>query len=337
MRSIRNYGCLVLVTAVASGCSTLPDAEMGYYLTKSETKVTVTQTVGCDTKKTRLFIANTVTQATSYVRDPTRPQTFRIKSIDGSLSDVSTTFSFTDDGRLKSVNATSTGQGEAIVKAAVVAATTIAGAAGVGGESPPPACDTIETWGGGKPVTLIYSIPLTYPGATVTSADLKPEEGSKALYSLLREKLPLPKLAVAEPLPIAPSASLIETSGAKPYVLTLGRTQAVDLSVSFKGETIWSATLITPAAQTFSLPVPKAALFGKQSFSLTLSDAGAVTSITYGKESGGGGASNAANAVATALTPDTPAAQATAAKSQADLIAQQQRLVRCQANPTACS
>ena len=96
------------------------------------------------------------------------------------------------------------------------------------------------------------------------------------------------------------------------------------------------AKLTAPDAQTYVLPIPKAALFGKQSFSLALSEAGVITSVEYGKNTGAASVLNAAGAAATAQAPETTAAKAADVKAQADLIAQQQRLARCQANPAQC-
>jgi hypothetical protein len=85
------------------------------------------------------------------------------------------------------------------------------------------------------------------------------------------------------------------------------------------------------------LPIPKAALFGKQTFSLSLSEAGTITAVDYGKQTGAAGALNAAGSIATAVDPETPTAKAADLKAQADIIAQQQRLLRCQRAPASCT
>jgi hypothetical protein len=99
---------------------------------------------------------------------------------------------------------------------------------------------------------------------------------------------------------------------------------------------IWKGTVAIPSRETYQLPIPKAALFGVQKFSLSLSEAGAITAVNYGKNTGAAGAANAGASIATALTPESTAARAADLKAQADLIAQQQRLHRCQTNPAAC-
>lgn len=118
--------------------------------------------------------------------------------------------------------------------------------------------------------------------------------------------------------------------------LTLQATGKVRVDLTAQGQSIWTGTIQVPLPQTYLLPIPKAALFGKQSFSLSLSEAGAVTSVDYGKNTGAASALNAAGAIATAAAPETVAAKAAEVKAQADLIAQQQRLARCHANPAQC-
>ncbi len=93
---------------------------------------------------------------------------------------------------------------------------------------------------------------------------------------------------------------------------------------------------MVPSPKTYLLPIPKAALFGKQNFALSLADSGAVTAIEYGKATGAAGPLNVLGAAATAAAPDSTAAKAAEVKAQADLIAQQQRLTRCQAHPAQC-
>ena len=122
--------------------------------------------------------------------------------------------------------------------------------------------------------------------------------------------------------------------------LTLQKTASVTLVVKAqdarkKSTTIGTDIISVPQQGTYTLPIPKAALFGKQSFQLTLSDTGDITTVDYGKLSGAAGAGNAAAAVASAY-PTATANAANELKSQADIIAQQHRLIGCHTNPTGC-
>lgn len=98
---------------------------------------------------------------------------------------------------------------------------------------------------------------------------------------------------------------------------------------------IGSKSLPVPTTETFVLPIPKAALFGKQTFVLSLAESGRISTLGYGRTTGVPGAFNAATAASTAeITEDN--AGAAALKAAADLIAQQQRFNTCKLKPTDC-
>jgi len=102
-----------------------------------------------------------------------------------------------------------------------------------------------------------------------------------------------------------------------------------------EAEPIGTATVTVPLRDTFVLPIPKAALFGKQSFSLSLADSGRITSIGYGSTTGAPGALNALASVAGVQSAED-AAEAAARQAAADLIAQQSRLSACLLDPANC-
>ena len=83
-------------------------------------------------------------------------------------------------------------------------------------------------------------------------------------------------------------------------------------------------------------PIPAAAAFGKEVFAVTFADSGALSSVQYVSNTGTGQVLNVANAGLTAFKPETTAQKAAAVQAEADLIAQQQRLVQCLADPSSC-
>jgi hypothetical protein len=101
-------------------------------------------------------------------------------------------------------------------------------------------------------------------------------------------------------------------------------------------KTLWSANVPVPTGKTFHVPVPEPALFGKTAFSIALSDAGTITTLHYGSNSGAPDATDALGSIAKALQPESTADKAKEVQAQADLIAQQQRLIRCQVSPVDC-
>ncbi|MEC7289170.1 MAG: hypothetical protein VXW22_03640, partial [Pseudomonadota bacterium] len=77
-------------------------------------------------------------------------------------------------------------------------------------------------------------------------------------------------------------------------------------------------------------------LFGANRFEIELSDSGIPTTLGFGVDSGVAATVTAANSVVTTAQGQSIAEQAAETKAEADLIAQQQRLIRCQANRETC-
>ena len=91
-----------------------------------------------------------------------------------------------------------------------------------------------------------------------------------------------------------------------------------------------------PMRETYQIPIPSPATFGMTSFGISLSDYGSVTSLHYGETSGASDALDAAGQIANFLKPKTSEDVPNDLKSQADLIAQQQRLIGCEVSPSTC-
>jgi hypothetical protein len=243
---------------------------------------------------------------------------------------------------LKSINQFTVGQGEAAIKSAVTLAAALIGG-GAPGVAPKAldACVVIAKLGGGKPVTLTYATVIPYkPAQSDALFDLPVTPASRGVFNQLSAVLPTQlKLGVIvdKPTPVESGAAyLTPSSGSSGVVeLTLQKTANVKVEVTGQGATFATSSVTAPGDGTYTLAIPTAALFGKQSLQVNLSEAGAVTLIDYGKLTGAAGALNAANSIATAAEPPI-SAQVSEAKAQADLIAAQQRLVRCQAKPAQC-
>ncbi|SEF25605.1 hypothetical protein ABL840_01685 [Variovorax sp. NFACC27] len=132
---------------------------------------------------------------------------------------------------------------------------------------------------------------------------------------------------------IRPSLKSNVTS--KEVALTLQRMVALSAKAEDAQGPIGTKSAPVPTTDTFVLPIPKAALFGKQTFVLALAESGRVSTLGYGRTTGVPGAFNAATAAATAeITEDN--AEAAALKAAADLIAQQQRFNTCKLKPADC-
>jgi len=336
---------LILILGLLIGCASTPNVMYSYYPSLSNTTVTVTQTIDCNSDQTALIVLNSATVNTLYSADYSKgPYSVQIKKLDGFLADSDVGFNFFEDGRLKSINASTTGQGETILKSAIALGAALAP---LGGGARPakeaiPECAAVKSWGNGKPVTLIYSKNIDYrkddDGKT---HPFGPPQGAAALYTELNKSnlLPLLEVVISPPSSIKSGASYISSSSDSSddvVLLTLQETANVKVDVLASGQDFWSSKITIPGKNTYSLPIPKAALFGKDTFSLTLSEAGAITQIEYGKNTGAAGPLNVATSAAGAAAPGSTADKAAQIKAQADLIAQQQRLARCEANPAQC-
>lgn len=330
-----------LVIALLTGCATIPDVSYSYYPAKWSSIITVTQTVGCNTAKTTAVVLNSASVTTEYSSNTdSEPFKFKVKELQSLSADVDMTMTFTDDGRLKSINQSTTGQGEAVIKSAVSLISAVGAKAkfdppkvSTPDSAPMPECAIINDWGGNNPVTLNYraSINSANLGGAVP-LDAAPE--SKDLYQLLKNILPTLKVSVGKVTDVSSGPSYNKPDS-DVVLLELQKIGMVQITISSccPDDELALSRIFIPQADTYTLPIPKAALFGNQSFTLTLSEAGAVTSVGYGKTVGTAGALNVLSAIA---GTQTAAAKAAELESQADLVAQQQRLVLCQTKPDQC-
>jgi hypothetical protein len=338
---VKQAGFAFALIAVA-GCASMPNVELKYFPARATTDVSVTQTIEC--VKSALHFSYSPSVTTTYAADRAAPKplpSLHTGKLDGTFSDTELTFGWFDDGRLKSVNQSTTGQGEAIVKAAL----TLAAALGGGAlrettETRTDVCDAIATLGGGKPIVLTYITRVEYEDAKLgRDFPLVADKNSTATWERVKQALPaLPplKFSVLAFKAIEPVATDAGNEGT--IALTLNRTAIAPAEILVGDVKYWDAEIVVPTSDTYTLPIPAPKAFGKETFSLVLNDAGAVTSIGYTKGTGAAGALNAATATATAtaFAPTNDAAKADALKAQADLIAQTQRLAACQAKPAEC-
>lgn len=389
----------LLSAALLTACATIPDVRYSYYPAKSETVARVTQTLGCTGDKPPLLIMNTATAETMYSSDLSRPPLHvDIKSLQGwvgPFADSHLKMTFTEDGRMLSIDQGTKGQGPAIIQAAVTLAVSAMALSAAQLPAEPAiatACTQIGKWGGNKPITLIYEhkfastkLPPIGSGKYPVVAKLEPTPASVATHDELAKLGVLPDLDVTMARPTllegrpsfesAPQERSCKRrrsfNGAYPrgecpsgkakspqkasssthsfgYAVHLKLQKVADAKLAFsaaggagKAGPIGTAHILVPipcinpdsSDCTYDLPIPKAELFGTQSFSLSVAQSGEITSIEYGMNSGTAGALTAANSI---ITPETPASEASALKAQSDLIAQQTRYVLCETQRDQC-
>jgi hypothetical protein len=182
----------ILIMGLLVGCATIPNVTLNYHPAMWNTVVTVTQTVGCTTHNKRLVVLNTPSVTTTY---------FSNVKLEGGFNDSDFNIAFTDDGRLKSINQSTTGQGETIVKSAVAVAAAIP-MISLGPEMPEvpevskgllEACGIIDEWGAGKPITLSYKAAINSENLGKTVYFEETPESSE-LYKRLIHQLPYLKV-----------------------------------------------------------------------------------------------------------------------------------------------
>jgi hypothetical protein len=417
----RRISGAIASAGLVAGCAFTPSVTASYYFPKAQTQVSITQSLTCNSSGKVISVAS-VTTSTAYSADYDggAQGTLRYTDLDGALSDADTSLSFTDDGRLSGVNASSTGQGDTIIKSVLSVASAIGVLGGGAAVSdvikngkPKPAvvtspCQVIKDFGSSKSaqetgdngkggaaqpdtakpgggddttsavLTLTYTLGFLYEGKdlalnlvrdkTVTPScpipKLAPPKPSELLICPDANSLPAykallnasPKIApygvgiVSEPRYLHQSrytnADALDDYGDQPpnaVALKLNRVAIVDLVVdgpagdfTTSGH-VWRGVFPVPLRGSYWLPIPKAAVFGKQQFTLALSSYGSINKLEYGKTSGAPDVTDSAGALAKALQAPTPEQQATALQGKSDLIYQTQRLALCQADPKNCS
>ena len=321
-----------------AGCGSIPDAKVSYYLTKTRVTVKVTRSVLCDAKNYPL-VANTVLPGTGHSADLANPQPIQLAGLRGPLTDSDVKFEFYDDGRLKAVNTSMTGQGEAVVKAVTTLASTVA-AFDATKSLPafPKECAYVKERAGDKPLTLTYEVEVD---PTKRAFQPIPPDAASTAYA---ENL---KSAIGEICVVAKDALVpvkpVEYAAKESDVLIAARQPAM---VPIEVGTVTAGSCLSPlykgtvpVAQlgtAFVLPIPRAAAFGKQTLSASFLDSGALSSVQYVNNSGTASALGAINSFASNFKGESISDQVNAVKAQADLILQQQRLLQCQADPKNC-
>jgi hypothetical protein len=354
-----------------SGCATVPDVSLQYPKVAWRLSAQVVVTVACNEAKSDIVYSHGAIFTPSYSADPGSPLTLNTRALRRWGADVELAATFTEDGRLRSINHASTGQGEAIAKSFVAfdAARVLAGGGPISlAESvkpkPPigPLCDDMAKWGGGKPVSIVYAGAAAVCDVAGNQCDGRATPAPQALAlrpdnpvfaERLEQHLPRYFLSLSRAPQGANKPVSVNADGGRETVpLSLQEMMRVTVRVCTRTHAaaapgtdaecqgfeeskspIATMTLTVPDSTTYTLPIPKAALFGRQTFSLTLGDAGNVTSVSFGRTSGTPGALNALTSLAGI---QAPTAEIAALRAEADLIVAQQRLVACRAQPSTC-
>jgi hypothetical protein len=347
-------GQVVLALLALGGCATIPPTDYQYLPSKGAVAVTVVQSLACSASNKIFVVQNaSPTIATSYSADFSQdPWVFKASGKDETLSDTDVTFGRYEDGRLKSVNSVSTGEGEAVLKDVISIAAVAALVVGKANEAADPkvkeVCEKIHDLNKDGVVSITYSTPTPLDFSTLksdTPTFIAAGSGSSDLYDIISksEKVgPMQVFLEVSAKSTLPVKTHVKSTDAGDYSLL--RLQTVNYGTltvkDAKGVTLAKLGVLIPntnTAQGWDLPVPRTKTFGKSTFALAVGESGSITSIEYAKQSGAPGVANVLSAAATAATPETTAAKAAEVKAEADLIAQNNRRAKCQAQPDQCT
>jgi hypothetical protein len=109
--------------------------------------------------------------------------------------------------------------------------------------------------------------------------------------------------------------------------------EAGDCATYPQARQIWAGAVLVPQlGNPYTVPIPKGRPFGKQSLELALTDSGAITTLHYGRESGTAAVIGSVNDIVGAFPTETATLNA-----QSDLIAAQQKNLKCKMDPSNCS
>ncbi|HEX3097500.1 MAG TPA: hypothetical protein VHQ02_07260 [Usitatibacter sp.] len=324
----------VAVLACA-GCAQLPDATIHYYLARTTVGFKAVRTVAC-TAEGKLVSATTVTPTVVHAADRSETLALPLAQLKSRFVDGDLKVDLYDDGRLKGVNATATGEAEPILKAAMAIAETVAAVPLDVARDRNAACDVKAP--NRKPRTL------TYEGEIDVSASgpqpLQPDPDAKELLDTVGgvcayvEKITEPPTAFEYAPAPGDAVIRVRPPGVARVVVRAGNLR----SFCNADPPVWKGDIA--AAQLgrgheYALPVPKPPLFGKQVFAATFQESGALSSVQYSSTAGTGSTLDTLGAGISGIT-GAAAARATQLKAESDLIEQQERLVRCRADPSTC-
>jgi hypothetical protein len=322
-----------------AGCAQLPDATIRYYLARTTVSFKAARTVACDADG-NLVSATIVTPTVVHAADRSRALAIPLRRLAGTFADTDLKVELYEDGRLKSVNAAGTGEAEPILKTVIA----IAGAAAAmtpaaaGGRKPPTACERVSAAGHGKPKTLVYEGEVDVSMGPAAQA-LKPDPYAQALLDAIGGVCAYVEKITPTPAAFEYAARDGDvTIAVRPPGVAHVVVKAGGLDGGCDSDPVWQGDVIAAQigiGREYALPIPKPPLFGKQVFAVTFHESGALASVQYASNAGTGSALDTLGAAVSGVT-GAAAAKAAQLKAESDLIEQQERLVRCRADPASC-
>lgn len=338
-----------LAASLVSGCAATPRLLLTYPLTRTNAEVTLTRTLKCDKAHMPVITSSANVKAVNGA-DPAKKGQLNTSPLDSQLADTGLDLQYWDDGRLKSVNGESTGQGESILKSVISLAGGLVRAMDVGPgarnvRAQPDiaaACRRLAAQMGDQALIINYSGVVDFSEASVTLDPEPDQEINARRYAILLGQACAVTSSLGPPLePVHPIAAgrAAWLDARQPGLVRLQVVTVpsdADCPADVSTAPIWEGTVLVGQSGTdYRIPIPAARPFGKQSFQVEFGDSGNLTHLKYGKETGAGQAVNVAQALANQGAPGD-ADEAKRLNDRADRIKAQQRLADCEADHSKC-
>jgi len=351
-----------------AGCAQTPHATISYPLTRTDAAITVVRTVKCD-KDDLPHIVDVPAVSVTFGADPKATGTLDTSKLDGMFADTSLDMHFAADQRLKTVNAEAAGQGETILKAAISLASSVffpkLGAESAQELTGMPTlaavraqCVQLTKAFGAEAMTISYAGSLDLPDvsgqpAALVAANRRMDftlnpvpqdlDRSRRYAALLGSVCARFQTQDAPRPPVGDIASpggyaTLDARQPRSAVLRIAVSPSTDVCpLEDRPGFIWAGTLAVGQLGTrYRIPIPRAAVFGKQSFELVLDDSGGLTQIKYGKSTGAGQAIAVGQQGVEAVRPLTDVERAAAIEADIALRKAQDHRAKCLADPAEC-
>lgn len=321
-----------------SACANTPDVNLNYYLPKSTIDFKIVKSASCDTTGNLRIAASPLIETTEHSDYQGGQKYIPIKELDGAFSNTSIAVTWYDDGRLKSINSNSTGVGTNAINS--ITDTVISGVSLAGFRSNH--CEQINA-------TDEKTVSFTYAYKSLDSDSVSSVIGDKINLELTKESIEKrSKFELETFIPEMHDATITRSSF---DLVSLGNSANNNnfLPLELRSPTQLTMSLTDDEGKpkstnktiagiaTYKVPIPKSAAFGTTEFALSLFPTGGIETISYGKESGLGAAADSGRTFLSKFESETAAERALNFRNEADLIAQQQRLIRCEADPSSCT
>jgi hypothetical protein len=355
MKVNRWFGSLFL--ALTTACTTVPDIDIQYPFTQVQLEIAVLQSAICSSDS-RAHVVTDLMVTPRYSADRSALGSLSLDSFDAWYANGNIEVSFYADGRLKGINSSATGQGSQVFSAVLAA---LAGRQELLEASADltAACQYINSINGGKPVSVksVGLFPGNYTGISlgraypVNFSRQNLNIDSNAMLAIFGP-LPTGRIEIESVDPVCANSSSATAASvpdylcgkqrsiigqSKPYILLRQPALAnIEVTAGNPANTLTASAHYPQLGRIYGMTFSKPPVFGSTKFELDISEEGLLSRLSYGSDSGAEGLITALGGLNEATEGQTAAERAAEIKSEADLIAQQQRLLTCVNDASAC-